>query len=589
METPSLNKLAKSIPLKERKDLLDKILNSISFKDSSRESMYQKETDKAERDRRIKQDYANEGIFTRFLIFMQRILTGEKKYELYLKRKLKKIRKRIQRKFPAISGYDYKDVSMQFGRALYEVYKAVFPIKHIYTQLACVPDILDETLITILEQYLPKVKHSLFDLMSEDDIEEVYINNSTKDSIRTEIKKRLATYLDTLPKDAFDEFEGYLLPVLYIKSLVLFPYKNFFSSFGVTIFEQPEKNAPNFSRANAKIVLPLIERLYYALYSILKIGPKVELEDRIIEWLLYIIKEDKTHEVSEEEIAFVKTSIKNVINSATEFINKVPVADLIRYLRGDPYFKMVFYLPFINVKQFYSSYIRIRFMGELEEQFPHIRERVIERRINDIFKGHSLFKLRHYNIDKKELMAGVSSLPDLMYTKSVNLLYNFIIKYYKVYIQELIQKISHDVLVQNRITQNRILYHASTVEDLEDKIYIFDHTLSEDSDDGKTLERLRRQSKKEKSRVKMVRTIITQKNKEAKALIGKGLEAFEGIQNILKEIRTMSGKRVKDGLLATFYFMGKNRSLYEIIEKTEGNISIFISLLHQVLDMESGD
>ena len=78
-----------------------------------------------------------------------------------------------------------------------------------------------------------------------------------------------------------------------------------------------------------------------------------------------------------------------------------------------------------------------------------------------------------------------AELPFFIHTRSVNLVYNYLINYYKEHMQDIVRILERSVIDQNRITRDRLLSHASNLEDLEDKILQFDQSLSNDAEDGK--------------------------------------------------------------------------------------------------------
>ncbi|MGC9308804.1 MAG: hypothetical protein ACP5FL_08540, partial [Thermoplasmatota archaeon] len=144
----------------------------------------------------------------------------------------------------------------------------------------------------------------------------------------------------------------------------------------------------------------------------------------------------------------------------------------------------------LHLKDIYYQILKEKIVREFDERFQEIRKRYIQREINSLFMDKQLIPFHNYreyaSIDYKKM-----GVPFFVHVRSLNLLYNYIKLQYRENIQSVIQLLQRGLLAQNRITQDRLMRHASGLEELEEKIRLFDYSLSPESEDGKQFQRLR--------------------------------------------------------------------------------------------------
>jgi hypothetical protein len=453
----------------------------------------------------------------------------------------------------------------------------------------------------LLEKRIPDAKKDVYELVPQDEMEKVYEKTNMKEKIRNLVDKRIDTFVNSIPQDVFTYLEDQIKPIYYLKDVVLFPYSDFFQLFHFT--PQPTDEQPYFKSTSAYLALEYLERMFFAVYTALKIKEPIEVDKDFANQLAGVveqygdIEEENPDQEDEEEgieeslrrdpATHLVRILQKVLKGVKQFNRNVPLVELIRYFKKDPYYQLIFYIPKLYLREFYHSLLKIRFLPQFDERFPQIRENVINKKIDELFGGRHLsgfLYYRNYNsLDTQDL-----GLPTFSYTRSVLLLYNYIRYYYRTYIQETIQIVSRGILQQNRITLNRLLLHAASVEDLEDKLRELDNSLSPDEEDGKLFQRIRHSLASESTHQRLFRNLITQKDKEAETLLEKGKESFLGIKKIFDELLDTTMESILQKLNTSYVVGGKSITLKNLLDQQARHIEEFRRLLHQLSKIERG-
>ena len=240
------------------------------------------------------------------------------------------------------------------------------------------------------------------------------------------------------------------------------------------------------------------------------------------------------------------------------FAVQVPLLDLIRYFRRDPWYQLLFNPPRLYLRSLYSATLKMRIGQELEEKLDSIRERVIGRKMQELLKGGRIAEFTWYkeipDFDFRKL-----GLPFFTHFRSLSLAYNYLLQQYKGTIQEAAQIVANTALATNRITQTRLLQCTSGLEDLEARIVLFDRSLSPDEEDGRQLVRFRYGVGTDLLLQKSYRAFIVQKDKEARDLVDKVKEHLAGIRRIFDEIRTSTFDTTRSLLKVLHSYRGRTR------------------------------
>ncbi len=568
--------LSRGLTQRERAELLEKIKTSLSL-NTENSGLCQEEMDKDEKIALIQKEKREISLLRRFFLWLNSKITGRSEDEILLAGKLLRIKKKIKKKESNLTGFETRNLTPHFAELVYELYKAIIPLRGLFKKLW-----LDESsykifFMDIIEEALSERIETIEDIVPFEDIVEAFGIAGRKEDVQNIIIVKLDSHVDKIRKSIFNQLEMELLPFYRLKELVIFPYVQFFQQFGYTLLETPYTDKPHFKNASALLCLEDLEKLYFAVYSALKLEKRVKINQKIID-RLEIMAEYSSEGDSLNLVADLETLIGKVIWFAT----KVPLADIIRYFRKNPFIKMIFYVPGIDLKEFYRNTLKIRLLQILDEKFQEIQKQYIILEIEKLFKGKRYVNFQNYreysSIDYEKL--GVSSFSNI---QPLALIYNFIECYFKGHIQSIVRVLEKGVLSQNRLMRDNMLQYASTLEDISEKIRIFDSSLSPDSEEGKVFHKLRFSMTKDISQQKIFRKIVIQKDREAKNLAENGIEALAGLKRVLSEINKSTNDAVIDQLKQHYLIDNKPVVLQQLLDESIEKLKRAEHLYHHML------
>jgi hypothetical protein len=590
----SLRELSSNLTEKERKDLLEKIYNS--QKNEEQEYIVPIEIEDDERSKIIRAEIRELVWWKRFLLWLQGLLSGKDKEKLFLAMKIRELKKNIKRINPGLTGFETRDLSVRFAQNLYDLYSTVFSLIDVYYNFTGKPEFKEQLVIRLVEKNYENAKNSIEDFFNLEDMEDSYAQTG-RERLEKQFYKRIDDYLKAIPAKVFNTVEAEIKPVFCLKNIVLFHYRELFNFFSYLLPQDVlDKKYPFFKSAPVLIILDHLERLYYALFFALSnLENSSPLSDELLLYLVLLqnnlnpdtdIEEDgQLASKLTQEKSTLGGSFFKLISEITKFNSTIPLLELIKYFRKDPYYRLKFYLPTLPVKNIYFKACKRKIESQLHSRLQLIKERVINRKIDDLFGEQSIIPLRFYTEDREELFTRLG-LPFFSRTKSLTLLFNYIKQIYKEVIQDILQLINDYFFAHNKRNQQKLLSFASALEELEDTILHFDKALSPDEEDGKTLLRLRYNIASDLSHQKMYKGIITEKDKEAAAMVEKGMECLGGIKSIFDEILNTPLETTRLKTLKTY--RAKNYTLEQLLLTVINSVHDFSGVLHQVVEMEKG-
>ncbi len=530
--------LSRGLTQNEREELLRKIKSSLSI-DSENSGIHQEEMDKDEKIAVIRKEKEEISLFRRFILWLKSKITGKSVEELLLSDKLLRIKRKIRKKDSGLTGFETRNLTPHFAELVYELYKTVMPLQNLFKKIWLDESSLNTFFMDIVEEAVSEKITDIEDIVSIDLVISTFGVSGRKEDVKSLIVERLYQHVDSINNSIFKRLEHELMPLYRLKYIVLFPYVQFFQQFGYTLLDTPYTEKPRFKNASAVLCLEDLEKLYFAVYSAEKLDKKISMDPRLLDRLDILMDEE------DEEPGRYLSLIEQVVQKVSWFSSKVPLADLIRYFKKNPFIKMIFYIPKVDLKDFYRNTLKMRLIAVLDERFPDIQKQYIEHELENLFRGKHFVNFQNYreysSIDYEKL--GVSSFRNI---KPLALVYNFIGCYYKGgLIQSIVRVLEKGVLSQNRLMRDNMLQYASTLEDVSDRIRIFDSSLSPDSEEGKVFHKLRFSMAKDVSQQKIFRKIVIQKDREAKNLAEAGIDALAGLRRVLEEVN----KSTNDGII----------------------------------------
>jgi hypothetical protein len=631
LEKTKLEVMSLELPERERREFLARITRGMDREEV--DAVRRVELKAEERDRLISQELAQVSLWTRFVLWLMSLFTGRSRKDLFLSSRIAGIKRSIKAAAPGVSGFETRNLTPRFARYLYDLYAASYPLRDLFQTYAREEAFREGALIALFEAKYADARKELADLVPMSEMEAAYTGSGNEEEVRKTVLRRYNDYFKKVPDKLFHLIEEGLKPLLFLRGLVLFPYSLVFRHFNYFPGERLEAKYPYFDHGSAMLVLDLLERLYAGLSLAARLGAEWFCHEELLRFYAqYCARGGEegwsaaqagsppgngsgqaaaaqadaqpgaaapdsgaqpgeaaapdAQEIAQQAEGLTR-GLAELAAAAGQFDRRVPLLDLLRYFRRDPYLRLEFSIPRLQLRPAYASLLRERFLGQLAEKLAVIKQNVIERRLRDIFRSEQLLDLFYYN-DRPGLDFRKLGLPHFTYTRSLKVFYNFLSKIYKGFVQDAIQAANSYVFAGNRIVQTRLLQAAGGLDELEAKIVLLDRSLSPEEEDGRALAGFRTRVGTDVSQQKLYRGFVSQKDKEARDLLEQGIDHLQSIKRHFDETVASPVESVKAILKTLHYSRGRNQTLASLLKSTAELIGDFLELLRQLSALEKG-
>ncbi len=590
LEKTRLEELSLELPEKERKELLERIGKRME-RDEGEEAV-PVELQPEEREKIITYEMKKATAWVRFILWLRTFLSGRPREEVFLDIRLRSLKSHIRAVSPGITGFETRDLAPKFARKLYDVYVKVQALAGIYHALGTDKAVKGGAYTWYVEQRWDEAKSTVYEFIGIEEMEEIFAQTSQTEEIKKKLALRLNEYVRSIPESFILQLEEQAKLHLYLDRLVSFPFSAFFRYFNHMLMDEVEAREPVFEHAPVMLMLDLLEKLYVSFSLFHLAGPEYLYAEEPVAYYLLVragLKPGEGTDVAkiESELTRLRNDVSLLAKEIDAFESDVPLLDLLRYFRSDPWFQLLFNPPRLYLRSLYFSTLKLRLGKELDERLDSIKERVIDRKIQDVLKGQRLVEFNYYR-ENPEFDFRKLDLPYFTGIRSLSVVYNYILQQFKGAVQEAAQIVAGTALASNRILQNRLTQNVSGLEDLEARIVLFDRSLSPDEDDGKQLGRYRFSVATDLLLQKSYRAFVLQKDREASDLIDKAREYFTGIRRIFDEIRTSTFENTRSLLKTLHMYRGRNQTLSQILNARAEALGAFLRLLDQLLEIEKG-
>ena len=572
-----LDELSYALPEKERVKLLERINRNIRKNDVEDEAV-KKEKQSHDRETFVAEELNNTGWFTRLIMMIRCKFSGKNMGDIVVDRRMKRLKKSISRRQPNITGFESRNLTPEFGEKVFDLYSKTFAFRDFYRKLWLEPGVFESSCVFIIRAEYEETKNNLEEFITNEELVEIYGQTGKKEDIFTEIEMRLNEYLLRIPELFLSVIKNTKTPMYNLKDLILFPYTAFFQKFSFTP-NRSDGGKHFFKNASAMLCLDYLTQLYTAVMEGAVLDDHAVLNKYLVEFMRNIDETDPLPENDREEL-------KKLIAAAKNFATTMPLLEIIQYFKKEPYLKINYMFERRNFKDIYRQILYSQLKDEINRIYPEIQQQYIEREIKRIFQGYSFKEFRNYrkyaSIDHQKM-----GLPYFTHTKSLNLLYNYIVNFYQTQFADLVSLLERGILAQNRITRDRLLTYSVAIQELEDKIEASDKSLAPENEDGKLFHKLRMNLVTEPSQQRMYRSMVINKNREVKSLLEWGEDALRGLEKIFDEIVTTESNSIKIQLNKHYLIKGKSITLVSLLKQRSAHIKEIRRLIAQIVKMET--
>lgn len=590
LEKSRLEELSAALPETERKELLERIMKRMEQEES--EEAVPVELAEEERSTIITYEMKKASWWVRFLLWLRTFFSGRSRLDVFLEIKLGMLKAQIRAVNPGLTGFETRDLTPKFARRIHDLHERTRPLVPVYQTLMNDKAVRAAAFTYLVETRFPKARKEIGEFITLQEMEEAFTHAGDAEEIRKKLSLRMNEYIRSVPESLFAQWEDQAKLHLYLGKLSLFPFSGLFRYFNYISTEDLPEGPPVFEHAPVMLTLDLLEKLYTGLVLVRTCQPDYEYPQEPLAFYLFVrggIRPQEEKDFSKIDGALNRTrdEILELCKDLEDVYATVPILDIIRFFRKDPYYTLTFNPPHLYLRNLYFTTLKGRIEQELEEKLEAIKEQVINNKMKDILKNHRFIEFSCYKenpgFDFRKM-----GLPVFSHVRSLVLTYNYLVAQYKGWIQEAVQVVSNTALVSNRITQNRLTLNVSGLEDLEAKILLFDRSLSPDEEDGKQLARFRFTVATDMLVQKTYRALVAQKDREAKDLVEKTKECLSGVKKIFDELRTSTFENTRSLMKTLHVYKGKSQALGQILNARSEGMGAFLELLDQLLELEKG-
>ena len=371
-----LEELSYSLSEKERAELLERINRSLKTGDD--EGGSEKKLSEKKRAAAIEGELREMGWLRRILILIISKLSGKKLSDLIVERRMKLIKKKVNRIQPGLTGFESRNLTPLFAENVFTLYSHTLQLRELYRKLWMEPGVYESACMYIISAEYPESRNGLEDFVSMDEMVVIYSETGKKSMIKDEVQNRIDDYLESIPAALFSDIDRGLSPVYRLKDLILFPYTSFFQKFSFTPNYQGDSEKHFFKNASAMLCMDELKLLYRAVLSASALEHDVSLNSHLVE---YLLKE------SDNDNIFYADELSLLMKRIKEFDRNIPMLEIIRFFRNDPYLEIAVTSSDHSFKATYRRILRSIAVDQIDKVYDEVQREYIEREIGKIFSG----------------------------------------------------------------------------------------------------------------------------------------------------------------------------------------------------------
>ncbi|TVR69777.1 MAG: hypothetical protein EA427_07230 [Spirochaetaceae bacterium] len=529
------------MPDEERKALLQRISRSLNIEDANRHRIIHSEIRAERRNELIRADMEQMSVGERLRLWLSGFFTTAGARERFLALRLAQSRQRVQAGNPGLADYDSRYFLPGLPQQMRELCRKVEPIRPFFMYVWRDAESLRAMLDYLLAKRIPDSRHSLTQFCSTSELQEEFRATESRNRLRQMVLERISAYVDGIPGSVLEELENGLKPLYLFKDLVLFDFDSFFGLFQSSRGAAQAEGETTFHSVSVKRALDTVEELYLAIHYCTRIEGDPEIYLEILHFF-FAVQNGASIESAMEDIPEtpqarqLRRAIVDLAREVQRIRRELPLGSIIRFFRGDPYYRFIAYSPRLRLRDFYYSNLKIRMLLELDGRFHELRMGVMGRMIQEVFpRGLKEFEYFH-----PEIQSGIkrSGIANLQVHRPLQFVHSFIETVYRKGLMDFMRIIGRIMPTRGRQRAVDLTLFLAGMDDVMERLRNFDLSFSPDSDEGKTFYRYRfSTSERDKSQVAAYKALVTQKDRDARGIIEKFQEQIEGVKVALETIK----------------------------------------------------
>jgi hypothetical protein len=586
-----VDELARALSDKERKALLERIAQSLSMHGDDRRRIIHGELRQERRTELIAADMNRLTVWERFRLWIKRVLSGRADEDVFLKFRLGQARERVRLGDDELVDFKNRVLLAGLPEAIRPLCRGIVETRDFFYVLWKDTDSLRQVLDYLLAKRVPDAKRSLNQFCSSREMQETFRITESRNQLKKLVLDRVSEYVDRIPPSVMEEIEEGLKPLYLLKDLATYDFDDFFVQFQSSEDEARSSGEVHFHGAAGHRVLDRLEELYLALYSVGRIRGEATIYPEVLNYYLAVrngtIDPANPVEIPESaDISTLRNSIMKVVQEARRIRDEIPMVDIIRFFRNDPYYRFLAYVPRLKLRDFYYSNLKIEVLQELDQRFHDLRMGALGQMIQEVFpQGLKQFEYFHPEIQSAIKRAGVGQL--LVY-RSLQVVHTFISSIYRGGLLEFMRIMGR--LMPVRTTRQSgvdLTLSIASLDDVAERLRNFDLSFSPDADDGKTFYRFRHTSSdRDSGQIAAFKALVLQKDRDAGVIIEKFQDQMRALQQAFQAVKRSAHQQLNERYQAFESTLADDRPFDSRLESYTRSLENTEKILNQMIRID---
>jgi len=521
----------------------------LSVEEKSRQRIIYGEIRQEQRKSLIFSDMNRLTFWEKVRFWLKKVIAGGRDEDVFIRFRLDQTKDRVRATNTDMVDFDGRVFLPGLPEGLVKLARAAHRTASFFDTIWRNTESLRNVLDVMLSRRIPDAKRTLSDFCSTRELQEVFRTTESRNQLKKHILEQVSGYVESIPQSVMEEIEHGLKGLYLLKDVALYRYDELFVQFQSSLGAVVAGGEVTFHEAAPHRVLDLLDELYLALYSVSRLPGKLDMFSELFDYFFFVIAggaTDTTVEIpASSKTDEMRQSVTDLAEQAKIVRKTIPLVDIIRFFRNDPYYRFMAYLPHLKLRDFYYSNLKIKILEELDSRFNDIRMGVLGKIVQDVFPDGLLqFEYFHPEIQATLQRSGVGKLE--VY-RSLQIVHTFIRKVYRKGLLEFLRILGKIMPVRARQSGVDFTLLIAGIEDAEEKLREFDLSFSPDSEEGKTFHRYRHTgADRDPTQLAAYRALVNQKIWDARTIIEKFTYQMNGIAQSFTVILKGSHKQLNE-------------------------------------------
>ncbi len=268
-------------------------------------------------------------------------------------------------------------------------------------------------------------------------------------------------------------------------------------------------------------------------------------EDQSLENVTKVANKDEDNKMR-RYLEFCRNWNKNICH--------YPFEDLIRLCGSNNFYALPkAEIPSLQIKERIKKFVEQQLLFELESFVNQTRAESNADARENLLIDYEDSTLEYYSQNSVVNTGRFYGIPGFGHTDEINIIYNFLTKYYARNIKRIIIHLIRNVLPKNATLRTSLMNHSMSLDNLEERVRNFNTELSPDRAWGKSMMNIvyRLEKNDTGNLIKQIREQIKEIDSEAEYLIKQAHTDFETLANQFQGIVTTENAKLLEALNVT--------------------------------------